>query len=327
MINQIGIKLSSPKEGNSPLIQVEFPVDFNETADLEYTRKRVGQGLSIKQWLMPGLCVLFEDFNTPDEPLPELTISGDHISVICHGPSPIHRISEGNPHLSGIIEVRNAQLTSVPGGDSRKKRVLIIFSRPYFSRLLCAESWIKAHYLYDLPASVSGTCYPYFLELPIRQIINALLSENLESSQKRYYFELKLKELFFLLHLQSGKSGPESAIPADIRRKLGAAKAYLLANYTTAPTIKQLSRIISLNEFWLKQYFKIQFGTTIKSFVTTLRMEEAKSLLSGNHSVNEVAARLGYKNVSHFILIFKRTFGDTPRQLMYKQEPNGDPAK
>lgn len=293
-------------------------IDFNEIASLKYTHERIGEGLSIKQWLMPGLWVMYEDPNAYEGFIPELTISGDHVSVICYGSGPVQNIQEENSHPSGTVEIRNAHVTSIPGGEIQGKRMFIVFSKPFLSRLLQAESWIRDHDLFGLLGAVSEDRHQYFLESPVRQILNSMLSENLEVSQKKYYFELKLKELFFVLHLQSGGAGFDSTIPIDIQQKLTAAKAYLLANYATAPTIKQLSRIVSLNEFWLKQYFKIQFGTTIKSYVTALRMEEARSLLSGNCSVNEIAVRIGYKNVSHFIRIFKRTFGDTPRQLIYK---------
>lgn len=314
--SKISIRLSSPADHNPVLMEIGLPVDGNELMELKYSHEKITEDLSIKKWLMPGLCIIHED--VCEGLLPELTISGNHVSLICYGSAAVQDIPKTTFHLSGTMEIRNTKLTSVPGGDARKKCVLIIFSKPLLSKLLQSESWIRGHSLSDLLGPVSGSCHSYFLELPVRQILNAILNEHLEPSQKRYYFELKLKELFFILHLQPGGAGFESTIPADIQQKLIAAKAYLLANYTTAPTIKQLSRIVSLNEFWLKQFFKIRFGTTIRSYLTTLRMEEATNLLTANRSVNEVAAQLGYKNVSHFILTFKKTFGVTPRQMMYK---------
>lgn len=327
MTDKISIRLSSPEKGNQVLKEVGLPVDSNGIANLECTYERIGDGISIRQWLMPGLWVMHEDPNVNDAFMPELTISGDHVSVVCYGSGPIQNISKESTPLSGTVEIRNAYITSIPGGEIQGKRMLIVFSKPFLSRLLQAESWIKNHDLFSLLGPVSGNCHKYFLELSVRQILNSMLSENLKASQKKYYFELKLKELFFILHVQPAVPGLDSAVPIDIQQKLTAAKAYLLANHAAAPTIKQLSRIISLNEFWLKQYFKIQFRTTIRSYMTTLRMEEAKSLLTGNYTVNEVAVRVGYKNVSHFIQIFKRTFGDTPRQWMYKHSAGREPVK
>jgi AraC-like DNA-binding protein len=54
-------------------------------------------------------------------------------------------------------------------------------------------------------------------------------------------------------------------------------------------------------------------------------MEEAKNLLWNGHTVNDIATQLGYRNVSHFILIFKKTFGETPRQMTPKSKTHKEP--
>lgn len=329
----ISIKLSLPENMTKPLMEIEMSTDFSEVASLEYTQEEARGDwgkISIKRWLMPGLCVLYEDLDTHEDNGPGLDISGAHVLIVYYGTGVRRNMQDGSfsaNHLTGIVAIRNATITSVPMApvaSSGNKRLSIIFSKPFLSKLLQNESWIKSHDLYALLGAASDSLYQYFLELPIRHIFNSFLNETFKTSQKRYYFELKLKELFFMLHLQSEISGLEFQIPVDVQQKLIAAKAYLLANYRTAPTIKQLSRIVSLNEFKLKYFFKMLFGTTIKSYVIALRMEEAKDLLWSYRSVSDVAVRLGYKNVSHFILIFKRTFGKTPRQLMHKQELNID---
>ena len=46
---------------------------------------------------------------------------------------------------------------------------------------------------------------------------------------------------------------------------------------------------------------------------TNLKLHKAKEMLK-YQSVTEVAFSLGYENISHFINIFKRNFGITPKQ-------------
>lgn len=106
------------------------------------------------------------------------------------------------------------------------------------------------------------------------------------------------------------------AIQNDMIAKLEAAKAYLVTHHNNPPTIKQLSRIVSLNEFKLKTGFKDTFGSTIHEFITEIRMQRAQKMLSENYQVNEVSAQLGYKGVSHFITSFKKFYGITPKKLM-----------
>lgn len=322
MENRIVIRLSLPQGSTETLMEIEMPIGPNETVSLEYTQEKAkgdwGE-ISIRKWLMAGLCVVYEELDIHGETGPELGISGPYVSIVCHGGGTL-----SSDRISGTVEIRSANtatISTVAATGKGNVCLSIIFSRPFLSKLLQGENWIKNHPLYgladsDLPASEKF--YQYFLELPIRRILGSLINENFSPPQKRHYFELKLKELFFTLHLQPEISCLESSVPVDIQRKLIAAKAYLLANYHISPTIKQLSRIVSLNEFKLKRFFKMSFGITIKSYVIALRMEEARDLLLGNHSVGDIAARLGYRNVSHFILVFKRTFGETPRQMMPK---------
>mgnify|MGYP001762733309 FL=1 len=106
------------------------------------------------------------------------------------------------------------------------------------------------------------------------------------------------------------------AIQDDMEAKLESAKAYLVTHCTNPPTIKQLSRIVSLNEFKLKTGFKDKFGSTIHDYITKIRMQRAKKMIIDNQPVNDVSSQLGYKSVSHFITSFKKFYGVTPKQSM-----------
>ncbi len=319
------IRISQPGETEKSWVEMELPIEKHEHAGIEYIQDEIvrDQGkIVIKRWMMPGFCMLYEELDAKAESGSEIHISGTHISMICSSNSIHENISGGistPEYLAGIVNLQKAEELVIPALVSENNRITLIFSGPFLSGLLKTEDWAKRHILSDLIHTGSEKAYQYFLELPIRHILDSLMNKDFSPSEKRYYFELKLKELFFVLHLQPEISYEESPVPEEIKKKLIAAKAYLLANYHTAPTIKQLSRIISLNEFKLKQYFKMLFGVTIKSYTIKIRMDEARNLLWNHHSVNDVTARLGYKNVSHFILIFKRTFGVTPGQMVDRQ--------
>lgn len=97
--------------------------------------------------------------------------------------------------------------------------------------------------------------------------------------------------------------------------KVRAAKEHLIADLQTSPTIKELARIVGMNEHNLKSGFKEIYSKPIHSFLKDHKMLTAKELIdSRNFKVNEVADQLGYSNVSHFIEAFKRKFGLTPKQ-------------
>lgn len=58
--------------------------------------------------------------------------------------------------------------------------------------------------------------------------------------------------------------------------------------------------------------FRRQCGITLSRYVGSLRVEEAKNLLSRGFSVNEVTLRVGYHDTTSFIRKFKRLTGMTP---------------
>lgn len=128
------------------------------------------------------------------------------------------------------------------------------------------------------------------------------------------YLEAKIKELLTLqLETLLTKPHEDIIIGKEDYDKLQEAKLILEANFTNAPTLPELSRIISLNEFKLKKGFKACFKTTVKGYITKLRMEYAKDLFKNKTSnVGEVAEKCGYKDVSHFSSAFKLFYGATP---------------
>ncbi len=84
-----------------------------------------------------------------------------------------------------------------------------------------------------------------------------------------------------------------------------------------APTINQLARMVSISESKLKKDFKLIYGVPVYEYFQKVRMQAAKDkLLSGDHSVKEVAMELGYSNLSNFTIAFKKEFGLLPSKLL-----------
>jgi len=58
---------------------------------------------------------------------------------------------------------------------------------------------------------------------------------------------------------------------------------------------------------------KIQFGTTFREHLATLRLERAKRLLAATDlPVIEVAGHTGWSSLAHFNAVFRRRVGLTP---------------
>ncbi|WP_055070502.1 AraC family transcriptional regulator [Clostridium massiliamazoniense] len=65
--------------------------------------------------------------------------------------------------------------------------------------------------------------------------------------------------------------------------------------------------------------FKAVTGITPNNYLRRLKLLEAKEMLKYK-SVTEVSYDLGYENISHFIELFKKCYGITPKQYVLKNE-------
>ncbi|HWK04380.1 MAG TPA: AraC family transcriptional regulator [Puia sp.] len=104
---------------------------------------------------------------------------------------------------------------------------------------------------------------------------------------------------------------------ADIDRMMQVEASLTRNIFEPAPTINQLSRMVSISESKLKKDFKLIYGVPVYEYFQKIRMQAAKDkLLSGDHSVKEVAMELGYSNLSNFTIAFKKEFGLLPSKLL-----------
>lgn len=150
----------------------------------------------------------------------------------------------------------------------------------------------------------------------IQWVIHEIKNCTRKGTLKRIYIESKIKELL-IYQLEAIFLNPLSKKEVDNEdyNKLLEAKKILENDYKNTPTLPELSRLISLNEFKLKKGFKACFGTTVKSYIIKLRMEHAKELFQSKATVSDVAYQCGYKDVSHFSAAFKSYYGFSPQKF------------
>ena len=248
------------------------------------------------------VCLITEYISVVSDIRKTLVIEGDHVLVS------LKRIHQqcGKMLAEKLTLVRSKKtkcaLQLRPGESSQN--IYIVVSAKY-SRKICRElEWKIGQF--SKPKAFN-------IDFNIRAIFDELIGNKLTGVDRKILTEMKIKELFFFLYIQD-KCDRTDNVPSVEKKKLFAAKAFLESNYIDPPTIPQLSRLVALNEFKLKQDFKWQFGTTIHAYVTELRMRQAEKLLKKAFPVAEVAEKIGYSSVSHFIARFKSLYGKTPKQ-------------
>lgn len=107
----------------------------------------------------------------------------------------------------------------------------------------------------------------------------------------------------------------------DIRRIM-AARKLVEDRYADPPVVRELARMVGVNQTKLKAGFKAVTGMTISQLILKLRMEKAMELLLANAcSVSEVSYEVGYGYPANFALAFKKYFGILPKNVRDTRPP------
>lgn len=149
----------------------------------------------------------------------------------------------------------------------------------------------------------------------IREILNRLLYYEYAEYLQNFYFGLKIREiLFHILQCIFNFNDDDFEISAYEVDRIYEAKN-ILENHIEKkpPTIRQLSRMVAINEFKLKRGFRKIFHSGIFTWITKEKMFRAKMLLEEtNKPIKEIAALTGYPRTTNFITAFRKEFGITP---------------
>jgi AraC-like DNA-binding protein len=98
----------------------------------------------------------------------------------------------------------------------------------------------------------------------------------------------------------------------DLER-LCSAKEIIESNYRFHYTLQELTQKLNTNEYKLKSGFKQLYQMSIYAFLTSVRIEKAKELLSHTDiPIKNIAARVGFKDTSNFNRNFKKLTGVAP---------------
>lgn len=194
-------------------------------------------------------------------------------------------------------------------------------------------SQIMAAILPDLPAAIRqyvedrsntwlseiNTITPA-MRSPLEQIFNCPF----QGKTKQIYLEGKCLELIALkleqLKETGKRPGPICSLNPDDVDRIHHAKSILTARLDNPPSLIELARQVSLNDYKLKIGFRQVFGTTVFGYLHQHRMETARRLLGEQRlNVKEVAQSIGYANQSRFAVAFRKQFGMNPKVYLLSQ--------
>ncbi|WP_028550775.1 response regulator transcription factor [Paenibacillus sp. UNC451MF] len=97
------------------------------------------------------------------------------------------------------------------------------------------------------------------------------------------------------------------------RRLIRKVKEYIQENPDKDLKLQVLAEYVNLNPAYLSQLFKQEAKIHLSDFITDVRMQRAKYLLSNSDlKIYDVARLSGYQSPKHFMLLFKQQVGKTP---------------
>ena len=109
----------------------------------------------------------------------------------------------------------------------------------------------------------------------------------------------------------------EGRMDGRSRNVANAAKEYIDANYADGGiSVADISEKLGVNQTYLRKMFKSEMDMTLTEYITSVRLEEAKRLLTTtDEKLTTIAEMVGYSDVSYFSNVFKKHFGVSPRSV------------
>lgn len=98
-------------------------------------------------------------------------------------------------------------------------------------------------------------------------------------------------------------------------------KVYIRTHLQDELKLDTLAGLVSITQDYLSRLFKKEEGISINEYIVEERMLLAQELLkSPALSISRVAYECGYDNYSYFTKVFKKKFGETPREYRSRYE-------
>lgn len=124
---------------------------------------------------------------------------------------------------------------------------------------------------------------------------------------------LYLEQFFVFLSRGVSAKDDKSNLNSETRDQLIRLRRQIQLEYNKKWTIEDMANLINLSPSYLHVSYKRFFGSSPMNDLISVRIERARTMLSDTKkSVNEIAARLGYNNPSHFIRQFTKNEGVSP---------------
>lgn len=127
--------------------------------------------------------------------------------------------------------------------------------------------------------------------------------------------------------LQDRHQVVESAASRPLNpQQLSKVNEYVTSMLASDLRVPELADILGMEQRSFYRSLRAATGLAPYAYLTTLRMDEAKELLSMGKSVTETALLVGYTNPGKFSSAFQRLVGCSPKKWKKRKRPNSVPG-
>jgi AraC-like DNA-binding protein len=107
-------------------------------------------------------------------------------------------------------------------------------------------------------------------------------------------------------------------------RRVNTVMEYLNKNFHNDVSLNEISKLIAMSEVAFSRFFKLRTGKTFVDTLNEVRLGHAsRMLIDTTQSVNEIAYRCGFNNMSNFNRIFKKKKNCTPKEFRLAYNSTG----
>ena len=162
------------------------------------------------------------------------------------------------------------------------------------------------------------------------RLSDSLFFEMQDALQEKVLNAMTLRELKAILHAHYAGLLPNlySQTRPTASMVIERVKCYMQENFMNTITIQELAKIACVSPNYFSHMFKNETGENYKTYLTNLRLEQARVLLEEtDYCLYEVCDKVGYRNVRTFVDAFKQKYSISPgnyRKLMQGGE-SSDP--
>jgi two-component system response regulator YesN len=129
------------------------------------------------------------------------------------------------------------------------------------------------------------------------------------------FYSIKQLEDWTYRVISKLKDDIENDIKSDRNSIILQVQNYIEENLKEDLSLQAISDHVYLHPVYLSKIYKVEMGEGLSEYIYRLRMEKAAHLLKNSRKkIRDISFQIGYENTSYFIKMFKKYYGQTPKE-------------